>query len=41
MEGQNDLQIIKTYLKVWKDYAIFSKLLDRMFDYLNRYYLKN
>lgn len=33
--------IIKAYLQVWKDFAMFVKLLDRMFDYLNRYYLKN
>ncbi len=29
------------YLKVWDNYAMLVKLLDRMFDYLNRYYLKN
>lgn len=29
------------YLKIWDDYVMFAKLLDRMFDYLNRYYLKN
>ena len=33
--------IIKAYLQVWKDFSMFVKLLDRMFDYLNRYYLKN
>jgi len=32
---------MKAYLKIWSDYAMLIKLLDRMFDYLNRYYLKN
>jgi hypothetical protein len=26
---------------VWDNYTMLVKLLDRMFDYLNRYYLKN
>ena len=41
VKSQNGISVVKAYLKVWKDYAMFVKLLDRMFDYLNRYYLKN
>jgi hypothetical protein len=33
--------VMTAYLKVWDNYAMLVKLLDRMFDYLNRYYLKN
>lgn len=33
--------VMTTYLKVWDNYTMLVKLLDRMFDYLNRYYLKN
>lgn len=28
------------FLKSYEDYAMVAKLLDRVFDYLNRYYLK-
>ena len=41
VKSQNGIMIIKAYLQVWKDFSMFVKLLDRMFDYLNRYYLKN
>lgn len=41
VKRQNGSSILVAYLKVWDDYAMFSKLMDRMFDYLNRYYLKN
>lgn len=33
--------VMTAYLKIWDNYAMLVKLLDRMFDYLNRYYLKN
>lgn len=32
---------LKAFVKIWNDYNMFAKLLDKMFDYLNRYYLKN
>ena len=34
-------QLVETYVQVWKNYLLFSRLLDKMFEYLNRYYLKN
>ena len=33
--------VMTAYLKIWDNFAMLTKLLDRMFDYLNRYYLKN
>lgn len=38
-QGQNDL--LNAFVKAWDNFAMLSKLMDRMFDYLNRYYLKN
>ena len=32
---------LKAFVKIWNDYNMYAKLLDKMFDYLNRYYLKN
>lgn len=28
-------------VKAWEAYIIYSKMMDRSFEYLNRYYLKN
>ena len=28
-------------VKVWEAYVIYSKMMDRTFEYLNRYYLRN
>ena len=28
-------------MKVWDAYIIYAKMMDRSFEYLNRYYLKN
>ena len=32
---------LNNLVKVWNDYVIYSKMMDRSFEYLNRYYLKN
>jgi len=32
---------MKTYLKVWSDYAILVGLMEKMFNYLNKFYVKN
>lgn len=37
---QQQGNIMPAFLKSWDDYAMVSKLLDRCFDYLNRFYLK-
>ena len=34
-------EFLEAFAKVWDDYTMFAKLLDKMFDYLNRYFLKN
>jgi Cullin family len=41
VNSQNGNSVVTAYIKIWSDYAMLVKLLDRMFDYLNRYYLKN
>ena len=33
--------MLNKLVKVWDDYVIYSKMMDRSFEYLNRYYLKN
>lgn len=33
-------RIIEAFVKCYDDYSMVAKLLDRVFDYLNRYYLK-
>lgn len=34
-------ELLNAFVKTWDNFAMLSKLMDRMFDYLNRYYLKN
>ena len=38
---QEQGNIITAFIKQWDNFAMLAKLMDRMFDYLNRYYLKN
>jgi len=33
--------LIKAFVLQWNNYVMFAKLLDKLFTYLNRYYLKN
>lgn len=33
--------LMQAFVKIFDDFAMLAKLMDRMFDYLNRYYLKN
>ena len=33
--------MLDAFVKCWTDFTMFSKLIEKMFDYLNRYYLKN
>lgn len=37
---QNTGDIMPAFIKSFDDYAMVAKLLDRCFDYLNRFYLK-
>jgi len=41
MRNKNGEDLLVSYIKIWDNYLIFSRLIDKMFDYLNRYYLKN
>lgn len=34
-------QLLNNLVKAWDRYIIYSKMMDRSFEYLNRYYLKN
>ena len=34
-------EFLEAFVKVWEDFTMFAKMLDKMFDYLNRYFLKN
>ena len=34
-------KLLVNLVKVWEAYVIYSKMMDRSFEYLNRYYLKN
>lgn len=41
LEGQNGERLLANLVKAWEAYIIYSKMMDRSFEYLNRYYLKN
>ncbi len=34
-------ELLEGLVKVWDAYVIYSKMMDRTFEYLNRYYLRN
>jgi hypothetical protein len=39
--NDHKFEFLQAFVKVWDNYTMFSKLLEKMFDYLNRYFLKN
>lgn len=41
MNSRPRVEFLEAFVKVWENYTMFAKLLDKMFDYLNRYFLKN
>lgn len=41
MRDKSGEALIRAYVECWTDYTLYAKLMDKMFDYLNRYYLKN
>ena len=41
LDGKTGEQLLINLVKVWEDYLIYSKMMDRSFEYLNRYFLKN
>ena len=34
-------ELLINLVDIWDNFIIFAKMMDRMFDYLNRYYLNN
>jgi len=34
-------ELLEEYVRQWKKYTIFTFSMKKMFDYLDRYYLKN
>ena len=40
-KGKQGEQMLEAFVKCWQNFSMFSKLMEKMFDYLNRYYLKN
>ena len=40
VKSQIGIEIVKAYVQVWKDYAMIVKLLDRLFDYVSRFYIR-
>ena len=41
LEGLQQEGLLVAMCRVWEDYTIYAKMMDRCFDYLNRYYLCN
>ena len=41
LESSGGEQLLLNLVKVWNAYIIYAKMMDRSFEYLNRYYLKN
>ena len=41
MKDRRGEDLLNTLVKIWANFVIFSKSIDRAFDYLNRYYLRN
>ena len=41
LQGKNGELLLQNLVEVWKNYIIYAKMMDRSFEYLNRYYLKN
>jgi cullin 1 len=41
LRGKRGEHMVAAFVKCWNNFAIFSKCCHRMFDYLDRYFLKN
>lgn len=39
LKGAKGNKLIAATVKVWQDFTIYAKMMDRCFDYLNRYHL--
>ena len=41
IESKRGDALLTTFVQQWNNFLLFSRMVDKMFDYLNRYYLKN
>lgn len=41
LKDKNEENLLKDYIKEWKDYTILVHFMRKMFSYLDRYYLRN
>ena len=41
LRGVQGERLFNNLVKAWEAFVIYSKMMDRSFEYLNRYYLKN
>ena len=41
IEDKTGAPLLEAFIKCWTDFAMFSKVIVRMFDYLNVFYLEN
>lgn len=41
MRGARGERLLENLVSVWGKFVIFAKSIDRAFDYLNRYFLRN
>ena len=41
LQNSSGESLLANLVKAWENYVIYSKMMDRSFEYLNRYYLKN
>ena len=40
-QGEAGEEFLIRFCKCWTDFTKFAKLIEKLFDFLNRYYLKN
>lgn len=40
-EGKAGEEFLQRFAEAWDNFTKFAKLMEKLFDYLNRYYLKN
>lgn len=41
LEGKDEEVLLQRFIKEWKDYTVLVHFMRKMFNYLDRYYLKN
>ena len=41
IQGKQGEELISSLVEIWENYCIYAKMMDRTFEYLNRFFLKN